>query len=193
MWSTRSLLLLVLAFVASTQVTRRLRVPATPAERPYHRSASVRERAPAAFLSQAFLLQTAGHLGLHSAASCAASRVESCPCMRCRTNLKKEKRLRNRINAFRFKKGGFGPRRRFSPVDHAAIQKKADEDNQFSSMVRRASAHRACPPQGRPPHSANGVLGVPAGVHLHRGGGGGRIGGGEEEPAREEGGGGGAS
>merc|ERR1712178_131883 len=27
--------------------------------------------------------------------------------MRCRTNLKKEKRLRNRINAFRFKKGTF--------------------------------------------------------------------------------------
>ena len=26
--------------------------------------------------------------------------------MRCRTNLKKEKRARNRVNAFRFKKGG---------------------------------------------------------------------------------------
>jgi hypothetical protein len=28
--------------------------------------------------------------------------------MACRNNLKKEKRQRNRINAFRFKKGGFG-------------------------------------------------------------------------------------
>ena len=110
--------------------------------------------------------------------------------MRCRTNLKKEKRLRNRINAFRFKKGGFGPRRRFTPVDHAAIQKKADEDNQFYAMVRCASTHRACPLYARSPHSAYRVLGVLAGVHLHRRGGGGRIGGGEEEPAQEGGGGG---
>jgi hypothetical protein len=34
--------------------------------------------------------------------------VQTCVCMACRNNLKKEKRQRNRINAFRFKKGGFG-------------------------------------------------------------------------------------
>lgn len=34
--------------------------------------------------------------------------VQTCVCMSCRNNLKKEKRQRNRVNAFRFKKGGFG-------------------------------------------------------------------------------------
>lgn len=34
--------------------------------------------------------------------------VQTCVCMGCRNNLKKEKRQRNRVNAFRFKKGGFG-------------------------------------------------------------------------------------
>lgn len=53
--------------------------------------------------------------------------------MRCRTNLKKEKRLRNRINAFRFKKGTFNkfsrgpPRRDDSPTN--------EEDATFYSMV----------------------------------------------------------
>merc|ERR1719393_1036017 len=107
----RSLLLLLLAFVASTQ---------------------------------AFLLQTAGKLGLQSATACSQhlSRVEDCPCMGCRTNLKKEKRQRNRINAFRFKKGGY-IKRRFNGPDYAAEQKKADEDNQFFSMVFTYSAEVA--------------------------------------------------
>ena len=61
--------------------------------------------------------------------------------MGCRTNLKKEKRVRNRINAFRFKKGGF-VKRRFNGPDYAADQKKADEDNEFYSMVR--AARNAC-------------------------------------------------
>ena len=69
------------------------------------------------------MIATAGRLGLASAATgCTAARVEECPCMGCRTNLKKEKRVRNRINAFRFKKGGF-VRRRFGP-DYAAEQAK---------------------------------------------------------------------
>lgn len=58
--------------------------------------------------------------------------------MACRTNLKKEKRTRNRINAFRFKKGGF-TKRRFNGPDYAAEQKKADEDNQFFALVRLLS------------------------------------------------------
>ena len=40
-----------------------------------------------------------------SAAISHNSRLDgACPCMGCRQNLKKEKRLRNRVNAFRFKK-----------------------------------------------------------------------------------------
>ena len=92
--------------------------------------------------AQAFMVATAGRLGLASAATgCTAARVEECPCMGCRTNLKKEKRVRNRINAFRFKKGGF-VRRRFGP-DYAAEQAKADADNQFYSMVFTYSAEAA--------------------------------------------------
>jgi hypothetical protein len=83
---------------------------------------------------QALVLQTGGQLGLHHAAS-AATRTDACPCMGCRTNLKKEKRLRNRINAFRFKKGGF-KKPRFPRPDYAADQRKADEDSQYSTLVR---------------------------------------------------------
>ena len=84
------------------------------------------------------MVQTASHLGLRSAAATSFdfARAGDCECMACRTNLKKDKRVRNRINAFRFKKGGFTPRRRFNGPDYAAEQKKADEDNQFFSMVR---------------------------------------------------------
>ena len=67
--------------------------------------------------------------------------TQHCVCMACRSNLKKEKRLRNRVNAFRFKKGGF-VRRRFGP-DYAAEQAKADADNQFYSMVFTYSAEAA--------------------------------------------------
>ena len=42
--------------------------------------------------------------------------TQHCVCMACRSNLKKEKRLRNRVNAFRYKKGGFGARRSFPPL-----------------------------------------------------------------------------
>merc|ERR1719181_1853962 len=96
-----------------------------------------------AFLAsaQALVLQPAGHLGLHHAAS-AATRADACPCMGCRTNLKKEKRLRNRINAFRFKKGGF-KKPRFPRPDYAADQRKADEDSQYATLVFSYSAEEA--------------------------------------------------
>ena len=90
---------------------------------------------------QALLLQPAAHLGLR-ASTAAVSRVEADTCMRCRTNLKKEKRVRNRVNAFRFKKGGF-TKRRFNGVDYAAEQKKADEDAAFYALIFTHSAEEA--------------------------------------------------
>ena len=69
--------------------------------------------------------------------------------MACRTNLKKDKRVRNRTNAFRFKKGGF-VKRRFNGPDFAAQQKKIDEDNQFTSLVRRRAAPRRAPKGAAP-------------------------------------------
>merc|ERR1719331_3311199 len=104
-----------------------------------------------AFLSsaQALVVQTASHLGLSRASAAATGmhlRTEDCPCMACRTNLKKDKRLRNRINAFRFKKGPTF-RRRFTGPDYAAEQKKADEDNKFYSLVFTYSAEEAAAAQ----------------------------------------------
>jgi hypothetical protein len=65
--------------------------------------------------------------------------------MSCRTNLKKEKRMRNRVNAFRFKKGGFSKNRFRAGPDYGAIQRKADEDAKYYSLVRRLHArHAAC-------------------------------------------------
>ena len=64
--------------------------------------------------------------------------------MACRTNLKKDKRLRNRINAFRFKKGPTF-KRRFTGPDYAAEQKKADEDNKFYSLVSAAARGTVTP------------------------------------------------
>ena len=93
------------------------------------------------------MLQAAGHLGLRAAASASSPfhlDRDACPCMGCRTNLKKEKRQRNRINAFRFKKGGF-TKRRFNGPDYAAEQKKADEDNKFFSLVRDGRARLPVP------------------------------------------------
>eukprot|EP00322_Chrysochromulina_rotalis_P030345 CAMPEP_0115853788 /NCGR_PEP_ID=MMETSP0287-20121206/13685_1 /TAXON_ID=412157 /ORGANISM="Chrysochromulina rotalis, Strain UIO044" /LENGTH=125 /DNA_ID=CAMNT_0003307877 /DNA_START=44 /DNA_END=421 /DNA_ORIENTATION=- len=102
MLGLRSVLLLVLAFIAS---------------------------------AQAFMLQTASQLGVSRVAATPFDRVGECPCMRCRTNLKKEKRARNRVNAFRFKKGGFQKKRFNNGPDYAADQKKADEDNKFYALM----------------------------------------------------------
>ena len=149
------------------------------------------------------MLQTASQLGLRSAAATPAfdfARTEDCACMGCRTNLKKEKRQRNRINAFRFKKGGFVSKRRFNGPDYAAQQKKADEDNHFYSMVRAHRSHRAASRRGRPLRQRSRVrvcvltcraaracfFSCP-GLHVQRGGGGSRRGGGEEEPAARRG------
>ena len=63
--------------------------------------------------------------------------------MRCRTNLKKDKRVRNRVNAFRFKKGGFTKKRFNNGPDYAAEQKKADEDNKYMALIFSYSAEEA--------------------------------------------------
>ena len=62
--------------------------------------------------------------------------------MGCRTNLKKDKRQRNRVNAFRFKKGGF-VRRRFNGPDYAAEAKNQEDDNNHYSLVFTYSAEAA--------------------------------------------------
>merc|ERR1711979_155428 len=89
---------------------------------------------------QALVAQALGCQLSARAAGCHMARAEACPCMACRQNLKKEKRLRNRINAFRFKKsGGFVRFQRpgsYSPED----AKKAAEDAEFFSLVFTASA-----------------------------------------------------
>ncbi|EOD28097.1 hypothetical protein EMIHUDRAFT_468761 [Emiliania huxleyi CCMP1516] len=68
--------------------------------------------------------------------------TQHCVCMACRSNLKKEKRLRNRVNAFRYKKGGFG-KKRFSNnrfEDRAVAAAKATEDAEFLSLIFTQSA-----------------------------------------------------
>jgi len=62
---------------------------------------------------------------------------DACPCMSCRNNLKKDKRLRNRINAFRFKKGG---NTRFNSrfnnfADKGAMKLKEESDAEFMALV----------------------------------------------------------
>jgi len=70
------------------------------------------------------------------------ARVGVCPCMGCRQNLKKEKRLRNRVNAFRFKKQT--PFRFIRPGSNGPEeQKKADEDAAYFGLVFSYSAEAA--------------------------------------------------
>lgn len=92
--------------------------------------------------SQALMLQ-AGNVARFQAAATPVERAGEAS-MACRTRLKKEKRLRNRINAFRFKKGGF-QKKRFGPPgpDYAAEQKKADEDNKFMALMFSFTAEEA--------------------------------------------------
>merc|ERR1719382_571913 len=62
--------------------------------------------------------------------------------MRCRNNLKKEKRLRNRVNAFRFKKvGGNKFFNRFA--DKSASQATETADGEWMSAVFTYSAMAA--------------------------------------------------
>ncbi|KAL1512177.1 hypothetical protein AB1Y20_005443 [Prymnesium parvum] len=89
---------------------------------------------------QALVMQgLTGQLSARRAAAEQSTRLGGCPCMACRTNLKKEKRLRNRVNAFRFKKGGpvrFVRPGQYTPED----AKKASEDAEFYSLVYSYSA-----------------------------------------------------
>jgi len=96
---------------------------------------------------QSLMLQTAtvaGNAmtaaGQRGASSCVRTQ---CVCMACRQNLKKDKRLRNRVNAFRFKKGGntfrFVRPGAYNPED----QKKAEEDSAFFAQVFTYSAEAA--------------------------------------------------
>ena len=63
--------------------------------------------------SQALVAQAFGaNVSARAAVGHSSSRLDgACPCMGCRQNLKKEKRLRNRVNAFRFKKNSAHPSR----------------------------------------------------------------------------------
>merc|ERR1719498_500528 len=62
--------------------------------------------------------------------------ARTCVCMACRNNLKKDKRLRNRINAFRFKKGGNTNFNRFNNfADRGAQKLKEDSDAEFMALV----------------------------------------------------------
>lgn len=71
-----------------------------------------------------------------------APTVAPCPCMSCRNNLKKEKRLRNRMNAFRFKKNtGFQRFNNFA--DRGAESKKDAEDAEYMSLIFTYSAAAA--------------------------------------------------
>lgn len=89
---------------------------------------------------QAFVMQSTGRQLSARAAVCDTTRTVACPCMACRQNLKKEKRLRNRINAFRFKKGGgfvrFARPGQYNPED----AKKQAQDAEFYSLVFTAMA-----------------------------------------------------
>mmetsp|Transcript_21626 Transcript_21626/g.26563 ORF Transcript_21626/g.26563 Transcript_21626/m.26563 type:complete len:122 (-) Transcript_21626:448-813(-) len=80
-------------------------------------------------------------LGLARPAAVVVDRhAQACVCMGCRNNLKKEKRQRNRVNAFRFKKGGFGKKRFNNYEDRAAAAAKASDDAAFMSMIFTYSA-----------------------------------------------------
>merc|ERR1719484_500503 len=61
--------------------------------------------------------------------------ARACLCMGCRNNLKKDKRLRNRINAFRFKKGGNTGFSRFAGPDKGAMKLKEESDAEFMALV----------------------------------------------------------
>ena len=126
---------------AAAPLRHRVRRPAPPPLVVGGCDAAARPRAR--MCAQALVMQTASHLGLQRASASSAHWAQGCICMGCRTNLKKDKRVRNRINAFRFKKGGFVKRRFFGP-DYAAEAKKAEEDSKFFSLVRaRTRAHAA--------------------------------------------------
>lgn len=110
----------------------------------------------------AFLISSTQALVLH-AASAVGTRLSvatasrpgggtcggNCVCMACRNNLKKEKRLRNRVNAFRFKKNTFTRFRRFDDRQSPADLAKAEEDAKHMSLVQLTRLLRPAVPKPR--------------------------------------------
>ena len=66
-----------------------------------------------------------------------------CACMACRNNLKKDKRLRNRTNAFRFKKASTGFSRFNNAAERDAKKAKEQEDAEFMATIFTATAEAA--------------------------------------------------
>lgn len=68
--------------------------------------------------------------------------AQTCICMGCRNNLKKEKRIRNRVNAFRFKKGT--PNRfQNNFADRSKAKAAEGEDATWNEMIFTYSAAAA--------------------------------------------------
>lgn len=63
--------------------------------------------------------------------------------MACRKNLKKDKRLRNRVNAFRFKKGGSSMNRFNNFADRKAASDNERADAEFMALVFSAAPSEA--------------------------------------------------
>ena len=92
--------------------------------------------------------------------------AQHCLCMRCRNNLKKDKRIRNRMNAYRFKSASSGPKRFNTFADRAAAKIKDTEDGEFLAKVRHG------PNSPRAPRLPCPAFSSVADLHVHRGGGG---------------------
>jgi len=88
---------------------------------------------------------TATSRGANAAAQVEIARghAQTCICMGCRNNLKKEKRIRNRVNAFRFKKGGGPSRFQSNFQDRNAAKEKDSEDADWNALVFTYSANAA--------------------------------------------------
>ena len=93
--------------------------------------------------------------------------AQHCLCMRCRNNLKKDKRIRNRVNAYRFKSASSGPKRFNTFADRAAAKIKETEDGEFLAKVRRGPNSPRAPRLPCPAFPSS-----VADLHVHRGGGG---------------------
>mmetsp|Transcript_45886 Transcript_45886/g.99807 ORF Transcript_45886/g.99807 Transcript_45886/m.99807 type:complete len:129 (-) Transcript_45886:359-745(-) len=66
--------------------------------------------------------------------------TQTCICMACRHNSKKEKRLRNRINAFRFKKQTYGFNKFNNFADRNAQKANEQADGEWLAQGFTASA-----------------------------------------------------
>ena len=93
---------------------------------------------PQALVVRAGALVTSSSSLAASAAYNSCALRSNCVCMSCRRNLKKEKRVRNRVNAFRFKKGGFQKFRRFGGNDDKRDEGQAQDADFYSTVSRLA-------------------------------------------------------